>query len=536
MAVSVVLVGAGDANGAPQAQTSFTCTEIVGFSQTMQWYFGGPFTDYAGPGRWQLRWAGGAAIDSWADPSFSGWSPQYRATSCTQGSESPDRVLLNIAGGDYISDVSWWRQQISAAITNIRSKYPNERQIILQSVVSGPGDGLCFFSGTTVRDTYNTPYIHSAIGSLVAAEVVSGMAPAVRSCGDYADWVGHLTDDAKGPIGVAIGQYYAQFSGGGPTPVATSTPVVGSQTVTFDDLLNSNRALNGQYPNGLIDWGTNAWYLSGPWGQFTTNSVGFNGAGPTSASFTFISPSKLLQLDAYNGGATASTITLSCAGQSPVSAAVTPAQRLSIQTGWTGACTGVTIGSTNGWNTNFDNLVLGAGPPAATSTPVPSNCPCTIWPSSAIPNVAANADSNPVEIGLKFRVDQPGHITGIRFYKASTNTGSHVADLWSSTGTLIASANFAAETASGWQQANFAAPVSIAANTTYIASYHTNLGQYAADQNYFATQGVNNAPLHALQSGADGGNGVYAYGSISNFPANTYNATNYWVDVVFTTP
>ncbi len=30
-----------------------------------------------------------------------------------------------------------------------------------------------------------------------------------------------------------------------------------------------------------------------------------------------------------------------------------------------------------------------------------------------------------------------------------------------------------------------------------------------------------------------GGDGVYAYGSTSTFPTNTFKAANYWVDVVF---
>src|SRR5262249_45586371 len=34
-------------------------------------------------------------------------------------------------------------------------------------------------------------------------------------------------------------------------------------------------------------------------------------------------------------------------------------------------------------------------------------------------------------------------------------------------------------------------------------------------------------------SGADGGNGVYGYGGESTFPASTYQALNYWVDVLF---
>jgi hypothetical protein len=133
---------------------------------------------------------------------------------------------------------------------------------------------------------------------------------------------------------------------------------------------------------------------------------------------------------------------------------------------------------------------------------------------------------------VKFRSDVAGYITGIRFYKGSANTGTHVGNLWTSGGSLLASAIFTNETAMGWQQVTFASPVLIAANTTYVASYHTDVGGFAIDQNYFASAGVDNAPLHALQSGVAGGNGVELPGA-SGFPDQTYYASNYWVDVVY---
>jgi hypothetical protein len=34
-------------------------------------------------------------------------------------------------------------------------------------------------------------------------------------------------------------------------------------------------------------------------------------------------------------------------------------------------------------------------------------------------------------------------------------------------------------------------------------------------------------------SAAAGPNGVYAYGDSSTFPTKSYNASNYWVDVLF---
>ncbi len=72
----------------------------------------------------------------------------------------------------------------------------------------------------------------------------------------------------------------------------------------------------------------------------------------------------------------------------------------------------------------------------------------------------------------------------------------------------------------------------ITAGTTYIVSYHTNVGFYSDNLNYFATAHTS-GPLTAPSSSTSGGNGVYAYGSSSSFPTDTFNAANYWVDIVF---
>jgi hypothetical protein len=105
-------------------------------------------------------------------------------------------------------------------------------------------------------------------------------------------------------------------------------------------------------------------------------------------------------------------------------------------------------------------------------------------------------------------------------------------------GTRMATATFTNETASGWQQANFAPPgVAITANIIYVAVYQTTVGHYSSDENYFAgirSAGVNSGSLHALGNDEFGGpNGVYSPGGTNVFPNQTWNASNYWVDVVF---
>ncbi len=141
----------------------------------------------------------------------------------------------------------------------------------------------------------------------------------------------------------------------------------------------------------------------------------------------------------------------------------------------------------------------------------------SLFSASSMPGTVTVNDPSSVELGVKFQVSAAGQIVGIRFYKGPQNTGTHIGNLWTVGGGLLATANFANETASGWQQVFFATPVTVAPGTTYVASYHTLTGFYSADGNYYANA-LTNGPLTALSSAAGGGNGVYAYGSSSSFP------------------
>jgi hypothetical protein len=156
----------------------------------------------------------------------------------------------------------------------------------------------------------------------------------------------------------------------------------------------------------------------------------------------------------------------------------------------------------------------------------------SLFSPSATPGTITENDPNAVDLGVKFQASTNGTIVGIRFYKGPQNVGTHTGDLWTSSGTLLSSATFTNETASGWQQVNFSNPVQITAGTTYIASYEAPAGEYSVNNNYFAYP-LTIGPLTAPSSSSSGGNGVYAYGSSNLFPNNTFSAANYWVDVVF---
>jgi hypothetical protein len=157
-------------------------------------------------------------------------------------------------------------------------------------------------------------------------------------------------------------------------------------------------------------------------------------------------------------------------------------------------------------------------------------CPCSLWDSSAIPAVASEPDTQAVEVGLKFQPAVDGYVAALRFYKGASNSGTHVAHLWTAGSQLLAEATFSGESASGWQQVQFATPGLVTAGTTYVASYHAPSGGYARTTDYFLSA-YEVFPLRAPSPG----NGVYGYGPSATFPSNSFAAANYWVDIVFVT-
>jgi hypothetical protein len=165
-----------------------------------------------------------------------------------------------------------------------------------------------------------------------------------------------------------------------------------------------------------------------------------------------------------------------------------------------------------------------------TPPPPPSANTYTLFSNTAVPDVADANAGQPLELGLKFTADRNGSVTGVRFYKGPSNTGTHVGSLWTVDGQLLAQTTFSSETAAGLQEMDFPTPVPIVANAIYVISYHST-GHFSYTLGYF-NHPVDNPPLHAVA----GSNGLFSFGPAGTLPVATAGATNFWVDVVFTTP
>ena len=168
--------------------------------------------------------------------------------------------------------------------------------------------------------------------------------------------------------------------------------------------------------------------------------------------------------------------------------------------------------------------VGGAIAVAATTTgPNPPPTTSNIF-GNATPATPDSGPDSQASLGVKFHADRDGNILGIRFYKSAANTGTHVGTLFDANSTKLALATFTNETASGWQDVQFANPVAIKANTEYYAAYNTTVGHEAADPHY--SWPVTTTPL-------TGDEGTYCYGDANCFPTSVFQNDNYYVDVDF---
>jgi Domain of unknown function (DUF4082)/Fibronectin type III domain/Bacterial Ig domain len=277
---------------------------------------------------------------------------------------------------------------------------------------------------------------------------------------------------------------------------------------------------------------------------FTVRAVNAVGAGPESGQTSAVVPTEAKSAGAPTGVTAAAkssgailtwTAPASDGGSEITRYRITPILGGVAQTPTpttSPATTATVSGLTNGTSYAFKVAAITASGLGAESAESNAVKPFDTVFDLATPGTVDSGDGGSVELGVRFRSDVAGEVDGIRFYKASTNIGTHIGSLWNAEGKLLAEATFKGETASGWQQVEFSTPVPIQPNTTYVAGYLAPSGHYSVNGPNLEVA-VNNAPLHAEASAADG-NGLFLYGSGVKFPVESYNASNYWVDVLFT--
>jgi hypothetical protein len=164
---------------------------------------------------------------------------------------------------------------------------------------------------------------------------------------------------------------------------------------------------------------------------------------------------------------------------------------------------------------------------------------------NATPATVDSADASPYTFGMRFKVAADGHVKGARFYKATTNTGTHTAFLWSinqtsgAFGSILAQKNFSGESASGWQSVTFDAEVAVTPGTIYKIGVFMPAGHYSYTTSYFTSDVVNGNITGVANDDSDPRrrNGTFHQSSSAFFPDTGASgaARNYFVDVTYHT-
>lgn len=128
------------------------------------------------------------------------------------------------------------------------------------------------------------------------------------------------------------------------------------------------------------------------------------------------------------------------------------------------------------------------------------------------------------QVGTRFQADYDGKITGYRFFKAPGETGTHTARLYNYQGQQIHSAQFANESASGWQRVSFLTTVPVIAGQSYYVTVNTNVKQ-AKTYAYFTQYGGITRSWGLAFRGA--------YGQPINAFPSTSSGSSFFVDVYF---
>ena len=205
---------------------SFSCTQVLGFSQSMEWYAGLSVADYLDENArpdlsalerdaflptWQGRFFIGAVVDKWTDPGFTGWAGTHRWAHETPAHcerDEVDRVVFNVSG-EARSPQAWAAAVDSVAVL-IRAKFPAVRRVVMQPVVGAP-EGEC----TDVRAARNHPVIVEGIRRAAdRGGITAGPSPRVADCGQFSDALGHLTVEGAEHVRGALREHYRSSSVG----------------------------------------------------------------------------------------------------------------------------------------------------------------------------------------------------------------------------------------------------------------------------------------------------------------------------------
>ena len=135
-----------------------------------------------------------------------------------------------------------------------------------------------------------------------------------------------------------------------------------------------------------------------------------------------------------------------------------------------------------------------------------------LWSASTVPAIARCRRPEPGRARREVPQRRQRLHQGRPLLQERANTGTHVGNLWTSTGTLLATATFTNETRPAGRRC-CSTPGRLTANTTYVVSYHTTSATTRRRVPTSARRASTARRCTRRPSTTVGGNGVFIYGA-----------------------
>ena len=449
-------------------------------------------------------------------PTTAGTSSVTVTATDTTGASGSAAFTWTISGA-FTCPCSAWSSSAAPASTATTNTTAYELGTRFSSTVSGNVTALRFYKEPGMASTH-TGHLWDSNGNLLATVTFTNESAS-----------GWQQASLSSPVAITANTPYivSYVINGGPFGYTQSQFATQAGSDPIHLYQDGAAGPNGVFNTGGSGFPTGTWSSTNYWSDIVFTQSG-GGSGNTvtvtnpGSQTGFVGTAASLQINASDS-ASGQTLTYSASGL-PAGLSINSSSGLITGTPTTAGTSSVTVTATD---------TTGANGSASFTWTISAPCPCSAWGSSAAPASSATTNTTAYELGTRFSTSVNGNVTALRFYKEPGMASTHTGDLWDSNGNLLATVTFTNESASGWQQASLSSPVAITANTPYIVSYVINGGPFGYTQSQFATQGVDNGPIHLYQDGAAGPNGVFNTGG-SGFPTGTWSSANYWSDIVFT--
>lgn len=226
-------------------QSASTCTMVIGYSVTEDWWGGGFETKVGNGAAWELLEKGGSSVYRVAyteDYIWPYWNSDTIISRCSANSRLPDRIIYHV-GYRYATEAGNV-QHVTDLVARLRARINPNAEIYLMGHVGSTTPDTC----NVFSDNMAAPSISAIRGAIALDSTIKEAVHPVIPCSQFSDSAGHLGSTGSSNVAQQVADWVKSLDSA-PTPTPTATPVPPTPTPTPVPVLVSCERV-ATYSNG----------------------------------------------------------------------------------------------------------------------------------------------------------------------------------------------------------------------------------------------------------------------------------------------